>query len=871
VDSHEPIRRWSGSNWEIALEQKLLRVVSGGSISEIPLDSSVTLIAKRKWFRWHLHSSQGMTFKLKGIGRFDAKLIALSIELSQARIWATSVQGILNSHKSKQQWIPLETIENWTNSKPSPTLRDRIDRLGLKRYLSQQEHESLDFLVLDTPKIFETTNQEILDAELMSQTDFLKSVESQPLTLEQSKAVIMVDNRVLLVAAAGSGKTSVMVARAAYATMKGTIDPSRILLLAFNTAAAAELKERIISRFAKAGLNPEGIEASTFHSFGLSVLGKSLLARPKVAPWVDKGADLEEINNIVTELRKSTPDFGYNWDLYRLIFTPDTLRISGVEPDWYEPKSKIKGFRTFDGKLVRSHGERMIANWLYLNGVSYEYERDYKFKTADRTHRQYMPDFYYPQIDVWHEHWALDINGHPPKEFSGYVQDMAWKRNIHKEKGTDLIETTFGQVVYSNGLTILSNELLARGISLNWDPDRAKAPFTEVENSELVSLIRSFMTHVKSNSLTAKDLDFRLSTKWSYLKSARSDLFLKIFWPIYEEWNRRLAAASAIDFEDMLVRSAELIESGSYTVDFDMILVDEFQDSSTARARLVNALLNAKGKYLLAVGDDWQSINRFAGADVSLMTRFHDIFGHGPRLVLSRTFRCTQIIADVATKFVSKNPGQIQKAVLSEFDGQNHPVTYIRSNNPQIGVLEALERIARDVLETGKSKASVYVLGRYRFNRDWMPDRKFEDLEISYKTIHGSKGLEADYVVLVNFEAGRHGFPSEIEDDPILDLSMTEPETFVHAEERRLLYVALTRAREQVFLVARENMDSIFAAELVGDQLVDVVSVDADGSTPQILRSCSKCNQGVIVIKTGRYGPFLGCSRFPKCLNNPKI
>jgi DNA helicase-4 len=865
------VRRWSGSQWEIALESDLLTVKSRDIDRQVTFEEATELQVKRSWFRWQLFLNHQFLLKLKGISRYEARLIALSIQLSRARIWSESLQVVLTKHKQEQLWIPFETIELLVKSKPDLSLRKSINKYKLQDRISPNEKQALIDLELDLKSFLEQTNNEILEAELLSQKDFLDSIENQPLSLEQSKAVLMLDNRVLLVAAAGSGKTSVMVARAAYATVKKVIEPSKILLLAFNKAAALELQERVTKRFTDAGIAPEEIKASTFHAFGRSVLGKTFQASPKVAPWVEQERDLEEIWNIVEELKQASEDFKYKWDLYRLIFTPETLKISGIEPDGYESESKLRGFKTFDGKIVRSHGERMIANWLYLHDVKYEYERDYKVKTSDEFHRQYMPDFYYPLIDTWHEHWALDINGNPPKEFSGYRDAMEWKRSIHKRNNTDLIESTFGEVVFSNGLSRIKNELIKRGLTLNWNPDKPKAPFTNIENAEFVGLIRTFMTHVKSNTLSKDDIELRLASKWVHLQSERTKLFLELFWPIYQEWNRRLRVANSIDFEDMLVQAADQIENGAYTSHFDMILVDEFQDSSSARARLINSLIDTKGKFLLAVGDDWQSINRFAGADVSLMTRFHNIFGEGPTLHLSRTFRCTQVIADVATQFVTKNPEQISKQVKAAIDGKENPVTLIRTNNPHEGVLNALQRISSDLSSRNQKKGSVYVLGRYRFNRDWIPDKDFKNLRIEYKTIHGSKGLEADYVVLVNFEKGPHGFPSEIEDDPVLNLAMTEPEKFEYAEERRLLYVALTRARNQVFLVTRQNKESMFAVELMSDMLVDVLTVEAQGSEAQQVKTCSECKKGVMVKRSSSRGFFLGCSRFPSCLHTAKL
>jgi len=864
------IRTWSGSQWEIALERASLSLKTNGKVEIVPCDGTIKLETKRRWFRMHLLVESESRLRLKGISRIEARLLVISFELSQPRLWSEKLQKVLAEHREQQRWIPQESIDDLIETKPRFSHRKSIERFGLKNRLNDQEIQALTDLELNLHLMFEEINQEILYAELTNQKQFLESIESKPLSLEQGTAVITFDNRVLLVAAAGSGKTSVMVARAAYAAMKNFIKPSKILLLAFNKSAAEELQERVENRFKNASIDSNGIKASTFHAFGLDVIGRGLGARPKVAPWVESGTDLEEIAAIVKELKESSDDFKYKWDLYRLIFPPETTKITG-SPDAWDAASRMQGFRTFDGKIVRSHSERMISNWLYLHGVTYQYERDYKVKTSDSFHRQYMPDFYYPDIDTWHEHWALDQRGNPPPDFSGYLADIKWKRDLHATNKTDLIETTFGEVVFANGLSGLKESLARRGVNLHWDPDRPKAEYTNIEDSAVIRQVRTFMSHVKSNSLSDAEIESRLKGKWSHLKSNRTDIFLEIYWPIHLEWNRRLGAANAIDFEDMLIQASQIIENGQHIPDYELLLVDEFQDSSSARARLVKALIQSKGKYVLAVGDDWQSINRFAGADVSLMSHFHDAFGKGPTLHLSRTYRCTQRIADVSSTFIAKNSNQLKKQVLSVHDGPGNPIILIRTVDQQQGVRESLQQIIEDLKSSGQSTASVFVLGRYNFNRDWVPNDEFQQLQINFRTIHGSKGLEADYVIVVNFESGLYGFPSEIEDDPILNLAMGQLETFEHAEERRLLYVALTRAKKQAFLVTRQNRDSIFAVELMSDLLVDVVAVDASGAESSVVQTCSGCNKGVMVVRTGKYGPFLGCSRFPKCIHTTKI
>ena len=176
---------------------------------------------------------------------------------------------------------------------------------------------------------------------------------------------------------------------------------------------------------------------------------------------------------IVDGLRDSSESFRYRWDLYRLLFAEAPIDLAENVPDGYDKASRQTGYRTFAGEIVKSHGERMIANFLYLNGVSYIYERPYDVQVADATHSQYRPDFYYPSIGVWHEHWALDRNGDPPAEFNGYAQGMAWKRGVHAQHGTTLIETTWANVLFGDGLMKLQSELTELGLSFRLEPGQA--------------------------------------------------------------------------------------------------------------------------------------------------------------------------------------------------------------------------------------------------------------------------------------------------------------------------------------------------------------------------------------------------------------
>jgi DNA helicase-4 len=307
------------------------------------------------------------------------------------------------------------------------------------------------------------------------------------------------------------------------------------------------------------------------------------------------------------------------------------------------------------------------------------------------------------------------------------------------------------------------------------------------------------------------------------------------------------------------------LSTGPYRSPFSYILVDEFQDISAGRARLLKALLDQSATArLFAVGDDWQAIYRFAGSDIAIMREFEDRFGCSERTDLETTFRCVDRLADTATKFVVQNPTQMRKKVTS-ITRSDGPCVHVGLPGEQGSDLlrEALAMITTEAEATGDG-ATVLLLGRYRHTK---PKnfaelaRQHANLQIDFKTVHRSKGLEADYVIVAGMCSGKYGFPTEIGDDPILDIVLAAPEGHPNAEERRLFYVALTRARRKVFLLAEGGEVSPFVRELLG--MTNDVTVFGRPSERDI--PCPICVTGRLERRIGRRGTFYGCSNGPHC------
>ena len=518
---------------------------------------------------------------------------------------------------------------------------------------------------------------------------------------------------------------------------------------------------------------------------------------------------------------------------------------------------------------MRSFEECEIANFLYLNGVSYEYEAPYEHDLATADRRQYKPDFRLPEHGIYIEHFGLDAKGNtaPYVDGAAYRQDMDWKRGVHADHGTVLIETFSHEQADGKFLRNLKDKLGAHGVTLS--PIPRKAVFAALEQQRrivpFVQLLATFLQHFKGSRLSFADIAERADAR---PLAIRAQAFVAVFRPIFERYQEALSRTGEVDFHDMINRATDAVESGRYRSPFTYILVDEFQDISPSRARLLKALLDSSpGAQLFAVGDDWQSIYRFGGSDISLMREFGEHFGEFESIDLTTTFRCADRIAEVAAAFVLRNPAQIKKTVRATRTADRPAVRIGLPGQGQLSLLkEALDRIAQDACRHDGA-SEVLVLGRYRHLRPrnlGALRKQYPGLRFTWMTVHGAKGLEADYAVVLGLVSGRYAFPAEVADDPLLDLVLAAPEAHPNAEERRLLYVAMTRAKRQVFLLADGGgPPSAFVTELVGGGY----DVEVFGRPPEDDVSCPRCARGRLErrLNARNGGVFYGCSNFPLC------
>ena len=285
---------------------------------------------------------------------------------------------------------------------------------------------------------------------------------------------------------------------------------------------------------------------------------------------------------------------------------------------------------------------------------------------------------------------------------------------------------------------------------------------------------------------------------------------IKLMTPILKAWKAALKEEGAVDFTSLIEQACGLIEKGRFISPWKYLLVDEFQDISPQRARLISLLRQQnKHSHLYVVGDDWQAIYRFAGAQLDLTTKFAHYFGEAALCQLDTTYRFDQRQSDIASQFIQQNPAQLRKQITSLRQGNKKTITLLHETQ-----LEALfDKLSGFVTK----QETVVVLARYHYLKPKVLDKaatRWPNLSVEFMTIHASKGREADYVVICGMNDGKEGFPAKDQETVIERGLLAAQEDYPHAEERRLAYVALTRAKQRSWLLFNPENPSPFVGEL---------------------------------------------------------
>ena len=729
---------------------------------------------------------------------------------------------------------------------------------------------------------------------IKSQKEKLKSffddIEGKNLDEQQRNAIITDEYSNLVIAGAGSGKTLTIIGKIKYLLENRKIKPEEILLLSFTRKTVDELNERLL----KLNIDPV---ASSFHKLGYSIIKSQNKKVPGVPnenillnvinDFLNNEASKDEkISNAYLEYLGCYMNIPKEMDEFESL-GDKIMEEKGVNLETLKSRydnKYISGtnlLNTIQGERVKSTEELTIANFLFFHGIKYKYEKRYT-----HTDYNYQPDFYLTEYDIYLEHFGVDesnrarwLNSVKEKE---YVDGMLKKKEVHKQNNTKLI-CTYSYYNKKNLLKDKLRELLeSNGVKLKAiDVEKVYEKIKQNDKnfgSELNRLLISFVNLCKSRNLKKSsiiNLYKEISVNQTKFFNERQNLFLKFAIPIFEKYTSVLKKENEIDFNDMINTATKTILSNEINFKYKYIIVDEYQDISYSRFNLIKTIRDKCSATIMCVGDDWQSIYRFAGSDISLFSEFEKYFGKSEQLLIEKTYRNSQNLIDISKNFILKNKNQITKNPISEKENITHPIKFIYYND---NLEEEFINQIKLLKDRNRNKP-ILVLGRHFFdledlisksiNKRISYDKRLNkikikdvpDLEINFLTVHSSKGIEADNVIILNLKNHITGFPNKLTDDRILEPLLSKSEGYNYAEERRLFYVALTRTKNEVVLMINQN-ESIFINELIKDNNEIII----ENLNNEVVH-CHYCKKGVLEIRINKFdnSKFLGCSNYPIC------
>ena len=736
-------------------------------------------------------------------------------------ISATQEKDFANHYKPhfQKSYSLVKKLKSF-NITPSETISKFINDFGAINKLVKQHNEEVITFLLDTHK------------------EFFDHCLKYPLDKQQRRSIVSEEENCLVVSSAGSGKTSSIVGKVKYLTEIKKVNPQNILLISYTNKAAAELTERM-------GIT--GLRGYTFHKLALDIIGQTTGQKPSIYEKTD-ALFVKIYHELLNDKKFKESVIEYFIDYQ----TP--------EKEWEKRKNERRqqlseqkdvrlkaSFPDMDGKTVyvRSEQEQKICFALSSLSVKFRYEEPYEHPLADEMHSQYKPDFsiYFEQSGktrrVYLEHFGVDEHGLVPIWFAKdrgityeeanqkYNDGITWKKAAHEKFGTELLTTSSADFHYSDIREKLKNLLEKTDVPIQEKTDAELYDMILPPNSKqekaFIRLVVTFVTLIKSS---CKSVD-EVLRQTKNAGDERSTFIIKnIFQPVYKRYIEELTNINQIDFTDAILQATDICRS-SHSVKYDYIIVDEFQDISVDRYNFLKVLRegNPPAK-LYCVGDDWQSIYRFSGSDMALFNQFSYYFGQTEINKIETTYRFGEPLVSLSSQFIQRNEAQIKKNI--------HPFNPQVKTELQFCDYERREycNVIGQLVASIPLDKSVFLLGRYSFDDYYLSfmyksvkegNRFFYiigDRKIEFLTVHKSKGLEADYVIVLQCNKDTYGFPSLVSDDPVLNYVLTKSDQYPYGEERRLFYVAITRAKVKTYVLYDRRFPSVFVDEFLHPEKV---------------------------------------------------
>ena len=705
----------------------------------------------------------------------------------------------------------------------------------------------------DTQAHKQANNKHFIENELSRCSQYFDTVLTYPLDSQQREAIVSLEDNVLVISSAGSGKTMTTVGKVRYLIDVQHVPAEKILLITFTRKAAESLSER---------LGEKKLKCRTFHKLALDIISESTGEKPTITSQDFSVQVYHKLSEENPAFKAAIADY-----IIRCRYTMrDQFEYDSMQAYMTDrQKHGIQAFfKDMDGRPVfcKSDEESQICDFLGSRGLKFRYEEKYEVNTVDAEYRQYCPDFsiYIDQPDgslkrIYLEHFAVNEAGRCPSFFTQedevkYQQGITWKRNLHRQNGTILLETSSAGFHRGDVFQVLTKQLKDLGAVFSKATHENVARELVRQEENILSMLTAFNFLLKSRDTSLESVRRKVG------KGPDAVTLNDIVAPFVEAYSRMEGENNEIDFTDAIIRATFLCNNG-HRPDYDYILVDEFQDISMDRYRFLQALRRREPlTKLFCVGDDWQSIYRFAGSDMALFKSFEKFFGYTKKCLMETTYRFGEPAIADSSRFILANPEQAVKSVRPFRDDAETKLDFLSTDGRE-GVVETVKYLADQI----PADKEILLLGRYGFDVNIFKGTELTVHEgqsgayvtygcrrMNFMTVHQSKGLECDYIILLNCNGGTVGFPSQISDSPVLKYVLSEPDAYAFSEERRVFYVGITRAKKHTWVLYDMNNPSPFVKEFV--QTLEPEVKPGAGIPESEL--CPKCHCGRLkVIKNG--------------------
>lgn len=648
------------------------------------------------------------------------------------------------------------------------------------------------------------------------------------LNFQQRKAVIRDDTNNLVIAGAGSGKTAVLTHRIEYLMERTDRVPADdIIALTYNSTAVDMIEERLCEEF---GITEPTV--STFHSLGLDILEEDLGFRPDVFGGGKNGGVLSKWveERVSRYLRHENGGFKRHYFKFLKHFYDE----EGIDADFAVKERQAAelretDYKTLRGEEVRSRAEKMIADTLFLNQIDYSYEHRAGWAETGEEYGGYDPDFYLPEHEITIEHWGIWEDGEVGSHFSQtteeYHEKMRWARQLFDDESDRTLVETY-DFERKNGTLQRALKIRLQNHGVTFNPmsyeDLVESSFDYRENRKRIrNLFCSFIKNARQLDLSAQEIDSRTGDR-----STKANQFHWCAARLLMHFTEYLNSSDQIDFPGMLHRAVDVLERNpnQYRNRYAQVLVDEFQDVSPAEIDFLKALIPAgTDTRLFCVGDDWQAIYGFNGAEVRFFLNFEEHFEEATITHLDTNYRSPAGVIDAGEALIQENEVQIDKETIPASDTEMTPKLYSIGAQSENQFDEHLAEVVVDrIVELGTMGANwgdILVLSRTKFKHDDVETLCHEreipttrDSAVNAVRLysgHAAKGEEAPHTIVTHVTNGRYGFPIQVEDSELLTPVQLNAENRL-PEERRLLYVALSRAEETLDIFTWDDHQSPF-------------------------------------------------------------